>query len=75
MTLNQPEKNSLAEAGADSLLNLFKVLNTSEELRTKVANLLESDGKNSPQDCIDYLESLKKLLDCMIETLDLKVGT
>ena len=75
MTLNQLDKDSLADAATQNLLNLFKILNTSEEIRTKFANTLLNDGENTPEDCIAYLEILKGMLDCVIETLDLKVGT
>lgn len=75
MTLNQPAKNSLADAATQNLFNLFKVLNTSEEIRVKFANALLNDGENTPEDCIIYLENLKCMIDCVIETLDLKVGT
>lgn len=75
MTLNQPDKDSLADAATQNLFNLFKILNTSEEIRTKFANALLNEGENTPEDCIAYLENLKGMLDCVIETLDLKVGT
>ena len=75
MNLNQADKNSLAEAATENIFNLFKILNVSEEMRTKFANSLLADGENTPEDCIVYLENLKSMLDCVIETLDLKVGT